>query len=123
MEPLTIILSILGAIGSNELIKYILTWVREKKKDKLDEKQEEIENDSLHFNNFKDQVTFLNKQIEILSIRLKEKQEELNKFDSQFQELTQKIYNLQMELMESDFQVKKNQFLICNDRKCQNRQQ
>ena len=123
MAPLTIILSILGAIGSNELIKYILTWVREKKKDKLDEKQEEIENDSLHFNNFKDQVTFLNKQIEILSTRLKEKQEELNKFDSQFQELTQKIYNLQMELMESDFQVKKNQFLICNDRKCQNRQQ
>lgn len=123
MTPLTIILSILGALGSNELIKYILTWIREKKKDKLDEKQEEIENDSLHFNNFKDQVTFLNKQIEILSVRLKEKQEELNKFDSQFQELNQKIYNLQMELMESDFKVKKNQFLICNDRKCQNRQQ
>lgn len=123
MEPLTIILSILGAIGSNELIKYILQWAREKKKDRLYEKQEEIENDSLQFNNFKDQVIFLNKQIETLSIRLKEKQEELNKFDSQFQELNQKIYNLQMELMESDFKLKTNQFLICNDKRCQNRQQ
>ena len=109
-----ILVSILGALGAADIIKSIIDIKKNKKRNK-----EEVKN--LEFENFKEQIEFLNTQITLLNKRLIEKQNEFMELDKNFTNLNQQMRDLELNLIDSEMKRNRSTKFVCYNKQCDKR--
>lgn len=109
-----ILVSILGALGAADIIKSIIDIKKNKKRNK-----EEVKN--LEFENFKEQIEFLNTQITLLNQRLIEKQNEFMELDKNFTNLNQQMRDLELNLIDSEMKRNRSAKFVCYNKQCDKR--
>lgn len=121
MSTIEIIIAIGGTVGLAELLKYSIEWIRNKKKDSLEIKSSTIECKQQEFNNFAEQIEFMNKQISLLSENIIEKQNQLFTMDAKIRELNGIIADMEMTIANLKFQNHNSMKYLCYNNDCVNR--
>lgn len=111
MNTITVIIAIISAIGGWEFIKYILDWIKNNKKSKISDKKDEFETD---WSMYKEQMLFLQTQIELL-------QGQLKKRDLTVTELTSRVDDLNTKIDDLLGQLNGQEPYICYNADCANR--
>lgn len=121
MSTVEILIAIGGAIGISELLKYSIEWIRNNKKDSLELKTGTIECKQQEFNNYAEQLDFMNKQISLFNENIIEKQNQLFAMDTKIRELNGIIANMEMTIASLKFQNYNSMKFICYDNSCEDR--